>query len=143
MDFRGGNQGLLQAGGGCTAIGRASTRIASTSVANNDIQTNCLSEIFFGEAVSIARSLDEHLQNTGRLVGPLHGLPISLKDNFNVIGKDSTVGFASLVGQPATYNATLVELLEQLGAVRYCKTNVPTAMMIVRTMEQFEIYTTG
>jgi amidase len=66
-------------------------------------------------------------------VGPLHGLPISLKDNFNVVGKDSTVGFASLVGKPATYNATLVELLEKAGAVRYCKTNVPTAMMIVRT----------
>jgi amidase len=54
-----------------------------------------------------------------------------LKDNFNVVGYDSTVGFASLVGKPATYNATLVELLEKLGAVRYCKTNVPTAMMIV------------
>ena len=65
-------------------------------------------------------------------MGPLHALPISLKDNFNIVGKDSTVGFTSLVNQPATYNATLVELLEKAGAVRFCKTNVPTAMMIVR-----------
>lgn len=36
--------------------------------------------------------------------------------------------------QPATYNATLVELLEKLGAVRYCKTNVPTAMMIAESV---------
>ena len=79
-----------------------------------------------------AKSLDNHLQRTGKTVGPLHGLPISLKDNFNVKGKDSTVGFTSLVNQPAEYNATLVEILERLGAVRYCKTNVPTAMMIVR-----------
>ena len=58
-------------------------------------------------------------------------MPISLKDNFNVVGHDSTVGFTALVGKPAVYNATLVDLLEKLGAVRYCKTNVPTAMMIV------------
>ena len=80
-----------------------------------------------------AKSLDEHLERTGKTVGPLHGLPISLKDNFNVKGKDSTVGFTSLVNQPAEYDATLVEILRRLGAVQYCKTNVPTAMMIVRT----------
>ncbi|KAL1612637.1 hypothetical protein SLS60_000866 [Paraconiothyrium brasiliense] len=92
--------------------------------------TNCLTDFFPTEALAIAKSLDQHLRKTGKLVGPLHGLPISLKDNFNIVGKDSTVGFASLVNQPATCNATLVELLGGLGAVRYCKTNVPTAMMI-------------
>jgi amidase len=44
------------------------------------------------------------------------------------------LGYTSLVGKPATYNATLVELLEGLGAVRYCKTNAPTAMMIAETV---------
>ncbi|KAF2476096.1 acetamidase-like protein [Lindgomyces ingoldianus] len=96
--------------------------------------TNCLSEIFFSEAVESAKALDEHLLNTGKTIGPLHGLPISLKDNFNIVGKDSCVGFASLVNQPAPYNATLVELLEKAGAVRYCKTNVPTAMMIAESV---------
>lgn len=94
-------------------------------------QTNCLSDVFFEEAIAQAKSLDEHLERTGQVVGPLHGLPISLKDNFNVKGKDSTVGFTSLVGKPVEYNSTLVDILEKLGAVRYCKTNVPTAMMIV------------
>lgn len=90
--------------------------------------------MFFDEAIAQAKSLDESLRKTGKVVGPLHGLPISLKDNFNVVGKDSTVGFASLVNKPATYSSTLVELLERAGAVRYCKTNVPTAMMIVRSI---------
>jgi amidase len=94
-------------------------------------QTNCLSDVFFEEAIECAKALDDHLTRTGQVVGPLHGLPISLKDNFNIKGKDSTVGFTSLVGKPAEYNATLVDILEKLGAVRYCKTNVPTAMMIV------------
>jgi amidase len=96
------------------------------------VQTNCLSDAFFDEAIETAKALDDHLNRTGQLKGPLHGLPISLKDNFNIKGKDSTVGFTSLVDSPAKYNATLVDILETLGAVRYCKTNVPTAMMIVR-----------
>ncbi|CBX97749.1 hypothetical protein IAQ61_001049 [Plenodomus lingam] len=96
--------------------------------------TNCLSDIFFEEAIQQAKSLDHHLQQTGQPVGPLHGLPISLKDNFNIKGKDSTVGFTSLVNKPAEYNATLVDTLEKLGAVRYCKTNVPTAMMIAESV---------
>jgi Asp-tRNA(Asn)/Glu-tRNA(Gln) amidotransferase A subunit family amidase len=101
------------------------------SIANVS-QTNCLSDAFFDEAIESAKALDDHLTRTGKVVGPLHGLPISLKDNFNVKSKDSTVGFTSLVNDPAEHNSTLVDVLEKLGAVRYCKTNVPTAMMIVR-----------
>jgi amidase len=95
------------------------------------MQTNCLSDAFFDEAIESAKTLDDHLDRTGKVVGPLHGLPISLKDNFEIKGKDSTVGFTSWVNKPAEYNATLVDMLEKLGAVRFCKTNVPTAMMIV------------
>ena len=88
--------------------------------------TNCLSETLFPEALERARALDEHLAKTGKPVGPLHGLPISLKDNFNIIGKDSTIGFVAWVDQPATYNTVLVDLLTKAGAVLYVKTNVPT-----------------
>lgn len=88
--------------------------------------TNCLSETLFPEALERAKALDEHLAKTRKPVGPLHGLPISLKDNFNIIGKDSTIGFVSWVDQPATYNTVLVDLLTKAGAVLYVKTNVPT-----------------
>lgn len=64
----------------------------------------------------------------------MHGLPISLKDNFNLVGLDSTVGFVSHVGKPATYDAVLAELLREQGAVFYVKTNVPTAMMIAESV---------
>ncbi|KAF2196712.1 acetamidase-like protein [Delitschia confertaspora ATCC 74209] len=96
--------------------------------------TNCLSEIFFNEAIASAKSRDNQLRETGKTVGPLHGLPISLKDNFNIIGKDSTLGFTSLVNDPAKSNSTLVDLLEAAGAVLYVKTNVPTAMMIAESV---------
>lgn len=97
-------------------------------------KTNCLSETLFPEALEAAKALDEHLAKTGKPIGPLHGLPISLKDNFNIIGKDSTVGFVSWVNQPATYNTVLVDILKSAGAVLYVKTNVPTAMMIAESV---------
>jgi amidase len=78
--------------------------------------------------------LDEYHRTTRRTKGPFHGLPISIKDNFNIIGHDSTVGFTSLVNDPATYNSTLIDLLLDAGAVLYVKTNVPTAMMIAESV---------
>lgn len=75
-----------------------------------------------------------HLQQTGTPVGPLHGLPISLKDNFNLQGLDATVGFVSHVGDAAKADSTLAQLLENAGAVFYVKTNTPTAMMIAESV---------
>ncbi|KAI1484056.1 amidase [Daldinia eschscholtzii] len=95
---------------------------------------NCLSETCFDRALETAKKLDEHLARTGKPIGPLHGLPISLKDNFNLVGLDATVGFASHVGDPAKYNAVLADLLLEAGAVFYVKTNVPTAMMIAESV---------
>ncbi|KAE8151059.1 amidase signature domain-containing protein [Aspergillus avenaceus] len=110
------------------------TRVFCKAAAAAHQLTNCLSEILFDEAITRAKHLDEHLQRTGKPKHPFHGLPISLKDNFNIIGHDSTVGFSSLANDPATYNSTLVDLLLSAGAVLYVKTNVPTAMMISETV---------
>lgn len=98
------------------------------------MQTNCLSETCFTRALDTATARDEHLARTGKPVGPLHGLPVSLKDNFNLKGLDATVGFVSHVGDPAAYDSTLATMLEEAGAVFYVKTNVPTAMMIAETV---------
>lgn len=81
-----------------------------------------------------AQACDEHLARTGKPIGPLHGLPVSLKDNFNLKGLDATVGFVSHVGDPAPYDSTLATMLEEAGAVFYVKTNVPTAMMIAESV---------
>ena len=54
--------------------------------------TKCLTEIFFDKALKRARELDGHLLRTGEVVGPLHGVPVSVKDRFDVEGFDTTVG---------------------------------------------------
>jgi amidase len=52
----------------------------------------CLTEIFFVKAIQRARELDQILLHTGEVVGPLHGIPVSVKDRFDVEGVDTTVG---------------------------------------------------
>lgn len=91
--------------------------------------TNCLTEIMFDEALARAEALDLHLQRSGKPVGPLHGLPVSLKDQFAVKGFDSTIGCTAFVGNPAMENAVVVDLLLQAGAIPFVKTNVPQTSM--------------
>lgn len=94
-------------------------------------QTSCLTETFFPQALDRARFLDEYLQREGKPIGPLHGLPISIKDSFCVEGVQSTVGYvACLNNAPATSDSALVTMLLELGAVLYVKTNVPQTMMV-------------
>lgn len=97
--------------------------------------TNCLSEVFFEEGLETARKLDEYQDTTGKLKGPLHGLPVSLKDNFNVKGHPTTVGMVhySFNPQQMESDSVLVAMLRKLGAVLYVKTNVPVAMMMPET----------
>lgn len=91
--------------------------------------TNCLTEILFDDAIARAKELDAHFERTGRPFGPLHGLPISLKDTFQIKGYDASLGVAALCFKPSTTNSALVEHLLSLGAILYCKTNVPQTMM--------------
>jgi hypothetical protein len=97
-------------------------------------KTNCLLETCFDRALAAARARDEHLSKTGKPLGPFHGLPISLKDSFNLKGLDTTLGLVANVGEPAESDSTLVKLLESLGAVIYVKTNVPVGLMMTETV---------
>ncbi|KAF5001087.1 hypothetical protein FGRMN_1281 [Fusarium graminum] len=92
--------------------------------------TSCLTEILFKEGIARAKELDKQLQSTGKLAGPLHGLPISLKDSYVIKGHYATVGYTEFLRQPIPQtNSPLVDLLVDAGAVLYCKTNLPQTMM--------------
>lgn len=91
---------------------------------------NCLTEILFEEAFARAHECDSYLKIHKRPMGPLHGLPISLKDSFNVKGVQSTIGYVSFIANPpATSNSAVVQILFDAGAVFYVKTNLPQTMM--------------
>ncbi|KAJ6134477.1 hypothetical protein N7523_000799 [Penicillium sp. IBT 18751x] len=63
-------------------------------------------------------------------MGPLHGLPISLKECFRIAGVPTTMGFVSFLDRPPqTANSVLVDVLLAAGAVLYAKTNIPQTVM--------------
>lgn len=92
--------------------------------------TSCLTEIFFDKALARAKELDEILQKTGKPVGPLHGLPLSLKDSQAVQGVEATNGWLARVGHPAAKDHPSVAAYRRLGAVFYVKTNIPQSTMM-------------
>ncbi|KAM6537833.1 hypothetical protein FALCPG4_003736 [Fusarium falciforme] len=95
--------------------------------------TNCLTEVLFQEALEQAKKLDEFYAKEGKTVGPLHGVPVTLKDQFNVKGHDTTLGYTSRALKPASEDAILVSMLKKLGAIIIAKTNLPQSIMWCET----------
>jgi amidase len=71
-----------------------------------------------------AREADAALMR-GEVWGPLHGLPMTIKESYDVVGMPTTWGVPELSGNIAEKNALAVERLLGAGAVIYGKTNVP------------------
>ena len=60
--------------------------------------------------------------------GPLHGVPISLKECFLVKGYDHTIGMARWIDCPAPEDGVMVQAIKDFGGVPFCLTNVPQTM---------------
>lgn len=71
-----------------------------------------------------AEAADEALAK-GELWGPLHGLPITLKDTYDVVGLPTVCGDPSLRGYRPERNAIVTQRLLDAGSIVYGKTNVP------------------
>jgi Asp-tRNA(Asn)/Glu-tRNA(Gln) amidotransferase A subunit family amidase len=92
--------------------------------------TNCFTEVLFDEALEHAQELDEYYKKNGRIIGPFHGIPITVKDQFDVEGVDTTLGYVGRAGNPATEDAAIVQILRAQGAVVLGKTNLPQSIMV-------------
>ncbi|KAL4989034.1 amidase signature domain-containing protein [Aspergillus falconensis] len=95
--------------------------------------TNCITEVIFKDALVQARELDRAFKETGQLKGPLHGVPVTVKDQFNVKGYDSTIGYVGRSFSPASEDAVLVQMLKNMGAIILAKTNLPQSIMWAET----------
>ena len=94
------------------------------------IRTNCLTEVFIDQALARAAELDAHFSQTGELIGPLHGVPISLKDTYHKTGVKTTIGLTEWITKPPeSTSSTIGAICEHLGALLYVKTNVPQTLM--------------
>ena len=94
-----------------------------TRIEAKDGQVNAVIEIN-PDALSIAEKLDRDLE-AGRPPGPLHGIPIMLKDNIDTADRmATTAGSLALVGSRPAKDAAVAARLRAAGAVILGKTNL-------------------
>lgn len=75
-------------------------------------------------ALEEAAALDEHFRRTGKFVGPLHGIPVLLKDNVNTKDMPTTGGSLSLAGYTPVTDAAITQKLRSAGAIILAKVNL-------------------
>jgi amidase len=79
-----------------------------------------------------AQSADDALMR-GDKPGPLHGIPITVKDSIDVAGLASTWGVKDLKNNRPARNAPIVDALIAAGAIVFGKTNVPWFILSTET----------
>ncbi len=91
-----------------------------------DARTNAVVVRDFDRARDRARVLDQQ-RGEGR-AAPLFGVPMTIKESFNVAGLPTTWGFEANRSHVATEDALAVQRLSALGAVVFGKTNIPVGL---------------
>ena len=84
------------------------------------------------QARATARSVDQ-ARERGETLGSLAGVPMTVKDCFDLIGSPSTLGIGRRRTLLATSEGPVIERLRSAGAVIVGKTNVPQIMLMYET----------
>ncbi|KAG9311569.1 amidase signature domain-containing protein [Chiua virens] len=104
--------------------------------------TNCLAALMFRSQSSASTSSSkapespthsDHKSSTHAPSRLLSGVPVSVKDCVDVEGYDTTMGYSSRVGKPASSSAAIVRLLQDAGAIVHVKTTTPPGLLGLET----------
>ncbi|CAG8001328.1 unnamed protein product [Penicillium salamii] len=117
-----------------------------TTVAHQLVR--CFHEFFPEKAIAQTKELDEYFEIHKKPIGPLHGLPISINDQFRIEvkthflkrpiktktltskqGQETSMGCIAWLGKYDTTESMLVTLLRKAGAVLYTKTTVSQTLI--------------
>ena len=90
-----------------------------------NIQINAITDMVDRNVLIREAEKKDELLASGIFSGPLHGLPMTVKDGFNVTGLISSSGMPTLKNNIATDDALLVKKLKESGAIIIGKTNLP------------------
>ena len=99
------------------------TEIALDRIAQFNDALNAFVDVWDEESLSAARQAEAEIAD-GRHRGPLHGIPIALKDLVDVAGKVTTGGSRVLKNNVATKNATIADRFNDAGAITIGKTHL-------------------
>ena len=97
-----------------------------------DVRLNAVVIPTFERALADADLADEAIAS-GVPVGPLHGVPITVKEQFEVSGTDATFGLRARISDRAARDGPLVAKLRRAGAIIVGKTNLPQLMLAYET----------
>ena len=92
-------------------------------IEKNDGLVNSYVQIFKDEAREAARIADQSIRSN-RYIGPLHGIPIALKDVFDVAGHPTTYGSKVFLNDTVQLDGSVVKRLRDSGAVILGKLNL-------------------
>src|SRR4051812_8293317 len=84
-------------------------------IAALDDKLRCYLTVFADTALTEARTAEEAVRS-GQPLGPLHGVPVALKDLFDVRGTPTTAG-SRFLKDPAARDSTVVTRLRAAGAI--------------------------
>lgn len=90
---------------------------------------NCVTELLPEKAIQKAKELDDFIKEHGRPIGPLHGLPISVKEHQGMKGLTLNGGFCSQASITAETDATTLQILSNAGAVFHVRTTEPQTLV--------------
>lgn len=99
--------------------------------------TNFAMEFFIDEGFKRAKFLDNYLKEHGKPIGPLHGLPISLKEQMNFRGKITHGSYVSKITNVPEKHGVTNQVLEDLGAIFYVRTSQPQTLMHLDSNNNF------
>lgn len=94
---------------------------------------NAVVRVLAEEARAAARQADDRLA-AGEPVGPLHGVPFTVKLNIDVAGQPTTWGVPALADAVAQADAPTVERMRAAGAILIGRTNLPDMALRFETV---------
>lgn len=93
---------------------------------------NAVVQLAEERALKQAHKADENLAR-GKVLGLLHGVPVTIKDEFETKDIVTTIGTLGLKGHIPTRDATVVKRYKKAGAIILGKTNVPELLWAAET----------
>ncbi|HSH90949.1 MAG TPA: amidase [Ramlibacter sp.] len=85
---------------------------------------NAIVRVLGDDALTAARAADAAV-GAGAALGPLHGVPFTIKENIDVAGLPTTCGVPALANTIASQDAPVVERMKAAGAIPIARTNLP------------------
>lgn len=90
-----------------------------------------MTEVLADRALARASELDAYYAEQKKPVGPLHGLPISIKEHIGFEGLDLNAGIVSWIGRKSPITASVIQIFEALGAIFYVRTTEPQGLGMI------------